>query len=161
MKSILLCILFPYTLFTQTTCFLVAPDSLQTTPDYWNIFQGDTVTFTTYGGLGDSTSWYALYGEECCVTRLDSNKTGIFTFIVNASDIFYSRIESYCDTTWGASVDIDAWPRVTGISDPHPASGHLLPEGEGPESYNLLGQKIAPRAEGIFIKNRRLYLKRF
>lgn len=161
MKSVLLCMFFPSLLFAQTGCFLITPDSLRTIPDYWNIFQGDTVTFTTYGGLGDSTSWYALYGEECCVTRLDSNKTGIFTMVVTASDIFYSRIESYCDTTWGASIDIDAWERITGI--PHPASfgGDPLLQGEGAPFYNFLGQKIPPEVEGIFIKNRRLYLKRF
>jgi len=142
-------------------CNLVEPDSLRTVPHYDNIFKGDTVVFTTYGGLGDSSSWFALYGEECCVTRLDSNKTGIFTFVVWASDIFYSRIESYCDTTWGASIDIDAYPRVTGISSPDTHPSPTLPfTGEGDEPvYDLLGRKIFGNVQGFYIIKKRLFFK--
>lgn len=146
--------------FLLSGCTLVAPDSLRTTPHYNNIFQGDTVTFITYGGQGDTTSWFALYGEECCVTRLDSNRTGIFTRIVMASDIFYSRIENYCDTTWGASIDIDAYPRITGI-EPHPvrfANDPLHYRGEGTH-YNLLGQEIPADSRGLHIVRKRLVLK--
>ncbi len=143
-------------------CDLVAPDSLRTVPHYSNIFKGDTVAFTTYGGLGDSSSWFAFYGEECCVTRLDSNRTGIFTFVVWASDIFYSRIESYCDTTWGASIDIDAYPRITGISsssDPLTGATFSANVEKNPEYYDLLGRKIYGEVKGFYIIRKRLFFK--
>jgi hypothetical protein len=142
-------------------CHLAAPDSLRTVPDDHPIFQGDTVTFITYGGLGDSSSWYAFYGEECCVSRLDSNKTGVFTFIVWSSDIFYSRIESYCDTTWGASLDVDVWPRVTGISSPDPLTGATLSTSveRDTASYDLLGRKIYGEIKGFYIIKKRLFFK--
>ena len=147
----------------QHGCDLVPPDSLRTIPHYSSIFQGDTVIFITYGGTGDSTSWFALYGEECCVTRLDSNRTGVFTQILWASDIFYSRIESYCDTTWGASLDVDVYPRTyTNLTSlpiqPHP---NPLLQGEGAEQtpYDLLGRKIVGEIKGFYIIKKRLFFK--
>jgi hypothetical protein len=139
---------------TFAQCSLTAPDSLRTIPDYNHVFQGDLVTFTTYGGLGDSTSWFALYGEECCVTRLDSNKTGIFTQTVWASDIFYSRIESYCDTTWGASLDLDVYPRPTGIPEISNVSNELPAK-----HYNLLGQEVSEGSKGFHVIKKRLFFK--
>lgn len=145
-------------------CTLEAPDSLRTSPPYDNIVQGDTVIFTTYGGSGTSDSWFALYGEECCVTRLDSNKTGVFTFIVWASDIFYSRIESYCDTTWGASLDVGVWPRiVTDITppSPDPLAGATLSTivERDTTTYDLLGRKITGEVRGFYIIKKRLFFK--
>lgn len=159
MKLRILCFLFFCIQKSFSQCTLVTPDSLRTVPHYDHIFQGDTVLFTTYGGLGDSSSWYALYGEECCVSRLDSNRTGTFTFVIWASDIFYSRIESYCDTTWGASVDIDAWPKISTDLTPNIPTP-ALPQGEGVEpSYDLLGRKISGDHRGFYTIKKRLFFK--
>ncbi len=143
-----------YLSFSQ--CNLTAPDSLRSIPDYNHVFQGDSITFITYGGQGDSTSWFALYGEECCVTRLDSNKTGIFFRTVWASDIFYSRIESFCDTTWGASLDLDVYP-ITGITSPGTTVSPM--KGIDVTKYDLLGREISSEAKGFFIIKKRLFFK--
>lgn len=144
-------------------CGLAQPDSLRTNPPYWDVHQGDTVTFTTYGGLSDSTSWFALYGEECCATRLDSNRTGIFTLVLWASDIFYSRIESYCDTTWGASLDLDVYPGIYTnlISSSGPLTGSTFSTNMEKDTvhYDLLGRKISGETKGFYIIKKRLFFK--
>ncbi len=151
--SIIVC-LFIASSFSQNPCHLVAPDSVRTVPHYNHIFQGDTVTFTAYGGKCDSSAWFSLYGEECCVERLDSNRTGVFTRRVWASDIFYIRIESFCDTTWGTSIDIDAYTRLTGIEE-------VVPSIDSPDEtvYDLLGRIVSNEAKGLLVRKRKLIFK--